>query len=306
MRYATATAFRSSLERRLLNQAQAKGVSLVRLRKLVVFDRLLARLLIAAPDRWLLKGALALDFRLGVRSRATKDLDLARPDNEAAATADFLAAQEVDLGDYFIFAIEKSGGLNPDLEAATPRYHVTAELAGRLFEDVIVDVGFGDPFPESAEILRGPELLRFAEIDPVEVPALPIEQHVAEKVHAYTRSYAGQHPSTRVKDLIDLVLIQSQMPIAAPVLRSALRSTFEARATHTLPRTLPPPPPERNIAYRRLATATRLDPSLSSGYAAAANFLDPILDGSAIAAARWSPARGSWELINPDTRSPGR
>ena len=33
-----------------------------------VFDRLLARLLVVAPNRWLLKGAVALDFRYGAKS----------------------------------------------------------------------------------------------------------------------------------------------------------------------------------------------------------------------------------------------
>jgi hypothetical protein len=31
-----------------------------------------------APDRWVLKGALALDFWLGGASRSTKDIDLGR------------------------------------------------------------------------------------------------------------------------------------------------------------------------------------------------------------------------------------
>lgn len=60
MRYTTATAFRTALEQRLLVQAEQTGVSLVLLRKLVTFERLLARLMIVAPDRWILKGAVAL------------------------------------------------------------------------------------------------------------------------------------------------------------------------------------------------------------------------------------------------------
>ena len=48
MRYATAGAFRTALERRLLAAAQETGLPVIRLRKLVVFDRLLARLLVAA------------------------------------------------------------------------------------------------------------------------------------------------------------------------------------------------------------------------------------------------------------------
>jgi len=45
MKYQTAAAFRTALERRLLEQSRDAGTSLVRLRKAVVFDRLLARLL---------------------------------------------------------------------------------------------------------------------------------------------------------------------------------------------------------------------------------------------------------------------
>ena len=105
MRYATAGAFRIALERRLLTAAQQTGLPVMRLRKLVVFDRLLAHLLVAAPDRWLLKGGLALDLRLGARARTTKDMDLARRDGEEAATADLLAAHALDLKGYLAFAL---------------------------------------------------------------------------------------------------------------------------------------------------------------------------------------------------------
>jgi hypothetical protein len=49
VRYATASAFRMALERRLLDRSRKTGASLSRLRKDVTFDRLLARLLAAAP-----------------------------------------------------------------------------------------------------------------------------------------------------------------------------------------------------------------------------------------------------------------
>jgi len=51
MRYTTATAFRAALEARLQVQARTTNRSLQRLRRVVVFDRLLARLLVVAPDR---------------------------------------------------------------------------------------------------------------------------------------------------------------------------------------------------------------------------------------------------------------
>jgi hypothetical protein len=59
--------------------------------------RFLARLAVAALGRWVLKGALALDYRVGERTRTTKDIDLVRTDNEEVAPEDLIAAQHVDL-----------------------------------------------------------------------------------------------------------------------------------------------------------------------------------------------------------------
>jgi hypothetical protein len=294
VRYTTAAAFRTALEQRLLAAARQRDIPLVRLRKLVAFERLLARLRVVAPDRWILKGAVALHLRLGARFRSTKDMDLGRWDNERAATDDFIAAQQVDLGDYFRFTVEKSAKLDELLEGTAVRYLVSSHLAGRRFEELTVDVGFGDPLVVEPERLRGPDLLSFAEIEGTEVPVLPLEQHVAEKVHAYTRGYAGGRPSTRVKDLVDLVLILSLFPFGAARLRSALDETLGARGTHPVPSALPPPPTEWRLGYRRMAAEVGMDPELSAGYQGARVFLDPILAGTVPDDARWDPARQAW------------
>ena len=294
MRYATAAAFRTALEQRLLAAARQGGIPLVRLRKLVAFERLLARLMVVAPDRWVFKGAMAFHFRLAARFRTTKDLDLGRWDDERAATDDLVAAEQVDLGDHFRFAVERTAKLDQLLEGAAVRYHVSAYLAGRRFEELTVDVGFGEPLAVEPERLRGPDLLGFAEIAPIEVPALPLEQHVAEKVHAYTRSYAGSHPSTRTKDLIDLILIPSLFPFQAGRLRSAPRATFDARGIHPLPSALPSPPPGWGPAYRKLAAEVGLLTEVSIGHHQAAAFLDPLLAGSEADDARWDPSGRTW------------
>jgi predicted nucleotidyltransferase component of viral defense system len=198
MRYATAGAFRTALERRPLATAQQTGLPVMRLRKLVVFDRLLARLLVAAPDRWLLKGGLALDLRLGARARTTKDMDLARRGSEEAATEDLLAAQALDLGDYFTFTTERTDALDALLDGAAVRYRIAAELAGRRFEDVVIDIGFGDPLAQPPDVVQGPALLDFAGIAPIAIPVVSLDQHIAEKIHAYTRTCSGGRASSRV------------------------------------------------------------------------------------------------------------
>ncbi len=294
MRYATAGAFRAALEERLRVTAEQTGVPLVRLRKLVVFDRLIARLTVAAPDQWVLKGAVALQFRLGPQFRTTRDLDLGRREGAEAAMADFVAVQSTDLGDHFSFRAERTAKLDTIMEGAFIRYHVAAELAGRRFEDMTVDVAPGDPLIGEAELLRGPDLLGFADIPAVEVPVLPLEQHIAEKLHAYTRDYGADRINTRVKDLIDVVLIGRLLTPRASLLTHALDATFRLRATHPLPHQLPPPPGAWRVAYARMAAEVGIARDMERGLQEAREFLEPVLKRSVSNNTQWDPSRRTW------------
>lgn len=278
MRYRTADAFRMALERRLRDRSRETGAALVWLRKEVAFDRLLARLVTVAPDRWVLKGALALKFRWGGAGRTTRDMDLTYRVGEQAATDDLLAAQTVDLHDFFVLAIERQEERRLAEEIDTVRHHVTAELAGRRFEEIIMDVTFSDPLRWEPDRGQGSDLLRFAGIEPVEVPLLPLEQQVAEKVHAYCRLYGQGRRTTRAKDLVDIVLATRRGDLDLGRLADALRVTFAARHDQpSPPADLPRPPGDWGPAYRRLALEVGLDPSPGAGHAEAAALLDPIL-----------------------------
>lgn len=83
MKYATANAFRTALEQRLLTTSLESGIKLAQLRKLVVFERFLARLIAVAPDRWVLKGAVALYYRVG---SADLRRDYSRPGTDVATS----------------------------------------------------------------------------------------------------------------------------------------------------------------------------------------------------------------------------
>lgn len=294
MRYASGAAFRQALETRLRAINRSQRTSLVRLRKSVAFDRLLARLVAAAPGRWVLKGGLALDFRFGAAARPTKDIDLAVQAGEEAATADLLTAAALDLGDFFSFSIERTAKLDQLLEGSAVRFHVRADLAARRFEDFVVDVGFDMPSGWEPEELVGPDLLAFAGIEPVVAPSLPLELQVAEKVHAYSRVYGGDGiGSTRVKDLVDLALIAATAGLDAARVQRAIAETFEHRSGRDVPQVLPLPPADWDVPFRRLATEVGLAYDLKDGHALAARLLDPILSGATIKG-RWDAARRVW------------
>jgi len=138
-----------------------------------------------------------------------------------------------------------------------------------------------------------PDLLAFAELKPPRVPVVPVEHHVAEKVHAFTRNYGG-HVSTRVKDLIDLVLMAVTMAFEAGRLRAAHEATFAARGSHPLPTHLPSPPSSWAGPYRQLANEVGIELELDAGHHIAARFLDPLLSGQLANSARWEPSERQW------------
>ena len=124
----TGVAFRQALEQRLLMRSHGSSTSLVRAceRQLfsIGFSRALRSPLVTAG---VLKGALAPDFRLGERTRTTKDMNLVRRDNDVAAANDLIAAQTLKLDDFFSFTIEKVGAPGEMLEGVAVRYRVPAE-----------------------------------------------------------------------------------------------------------------------------------------------------------------------------------
>jgi hypothetical protein len=78
------------------------------------------------------------------------------------------------------------------------------------------------------------------------------EQHFAEKLHALTRDY-GARPNTRIKDLVDLVLLIDSDLTAGPTVVAVARHVFTVRATHPLPVELPDPPSNWQQGYEVLA-----------------------------------------------------
>lgn len=157
----------------------------------------MARLITVSSNRWILKGGVALQMRLSEQARTTRDLDLAHKEDEEAAANDLIEAQVIDIGDFFKFTIARKQILR-EVNLLATRYRVIAELAGRQFETFTLDVGIGDIIPESVEILRGPPYFSFAGIDPIEVPALPLEHHVAEK---FTHTPAPMESTAPVQGL---------------------------------------------------------------------------------------------------------
>ncbi len=290
--YQSGAAFRRALENRLASQSAKTQMPLVRLRKLVVFDRFLARLVELAPAAWLLKGGLVLQLRLSQHARTTKDMDLLSLAARDEVPQILTRAALLDLQDWFSFAVRPDTAALPGPGHGGLRFFVTALVAGRTFESFHIDVGSGDPVIEPAEMLETPPFLAFAGIPPVKVPCYPLTQHLAEKVHAYVRPRATGE-STRVKDLVDIILVAEHMTINGLALSTALRATFTAQGAGELPPGLPTPPLSWALTFRKLAEEVGLRcTTLAEADRTARRFLDPVLSG--VAYGVWVPERQTW------------
>ena len=294
--YSSPQAFKQALEQRLRAFAKT-GAELARKRQLLVFDRVLARIVAVLGDAATLKGGLALELRLE-RARTTKDVDLRVMGSSDNILAKLQEAARRDLGDFLTFEVGPDEDhpeiQNDGMPYAGLRFRAQCKLAGKLYGQPFgVDVGFGDPILGEPEVVVAADTLAFAGIAPPRLRLYPLETHIAEKLHAYTMP--RPRPNSRVKDLPDIALLASAKSIDAKRLRDAFEQTFTFRKTHVLPSALPAPLPAWATPYAAMAREDQLAwPTLPEVTRAAQVFLDPILAGGLDAT--WKPEDWRWQL----------
>lgn len=248
----------------------------------------------------MVKGGVALILRVGDDARTTKDLDLARYNYLDAANDDIMALESTDLNDYFSFSVSQMPPLDLLNQGVVARFRIQAQVDGRRFEHVSIDVGFDSTLEHKPDHLTHRSMLEFAGPPAVEIPAVPLERHLAEKLHAYTRTYAGTRVNTRVRDIIDIILIGSAADIRAGRFRKAIASTFVDRSVQPVPTRLPLPQSSWYSQYQQLAAAVSIDQDLRVAHTRAAAFLDPILQGTADDRDIWDAEAWAWRHVDHD------
>jgi predicted nucleotidyltransferase component of viral defense system len=248
-KYKTSQNFRTAIQEKLKLISRKEGVDIMRLYRQVGYTHFLARLFKDKTVPWVLKGGHALELRLQ-ESRATKDIDLALKETSflrGSASEKIDAIKEaliersrIDLGDYFDFLIT---GPKMELDAAPyggARFQIEALIDGKRFTIFDLDIGIGDVWIEPHDELELKNYLDFTGFETPKIGVINIEQHFAEKIHAYT--LPRQSENSRVKDLVDLYLIVKNEKLNPELLKQCLRDTFSRRDTHDFPVELKAPP----------------------------------------------------------------
>ncbi len=298
--YGSPVAFRRALTDKLRDLAEDSRWSLPQLQRQIAYDRLLERLYLM-DDGWIVKGAAALLAR-DLAVRETVDVDVYRSATLQQAETDLRAAANRDIGDWFRFEIGRSrpvsaGGTGLRLPVtvfigATEWCRFRVDLVG----SEIRITGQPDQVPPIARIT-------IPDIEQHGYRAYPLVDHIADKVAAMLQSYgAGRVPSTRYKDLVDLVAIVSQATVEAEAQRLAVQSEADRRGI-TLPKIFSAPDRELwEKGYAAEARRTLLDTALTldDALAVVTPFLNPLLDGAAVGT--WDPKSCRWTTTLPDIR----
>jgi len=289
--YGSPAAFRRALTDALREVARTSRWSLSQLQRQMAYDRFLERLYLV--DRgWVVKGATALLAR-GIGVRATVDIDMYRDRALVEADTELRKAATGDIGDWFRFEL---GPSRPVTEGGGVRIPATAYVGTTAWAAFHIDL-VGSDLTMTGEPEDVPPLA------PVPIPdvvqhgyrAYPLTDHIADKFAAILQRYGdAQMPSTRYRDLVDLVAIVTAASVAADPQAIALASEARRRGIR-LPSSFGVPDRELWVrgyaaeAERSLLPAAR---TLETALALVRPFVDPLLDGSA--AGSWDPEQSRW------------
>ena len=220
------------LQRRLAEHAKATGVPIERMYKrfshALICDVLARAVQQGAIPMFFVKGGVALDLRMGIAARATKDLDIGIPSAPDKMLESLNAALEVGAGDYTYRVRDQRS-----LPNGTVRCDVSISFCGRSLVNADVDLspaGAGS----KTEIIVATEFVELG-VEPIRVPCLSLPQQVAQKIHAATEPQHDGRRNDRHRDVVDIVLLDEQGWIDDAKVRLECERTFAERGTHEWP-----------------------------------------------------------------------
>ncbi len=233
---------RVALERWINQKAQDDGIAANRLRRAVSFmvlSAVLARFIDeeGAP-LFLLKGGVAMELRLGMRARASKDYDTAFRD-ELARLGEVIGEASVHVhGDFHLTA----GAIEPIGPTGAVRIPIRIAYARYDWGSLDLEVSAAEGASGDATTIEyaspAPALSDFGLPEGERVALFPLPYQVAQKAHACTE-VRPDRDNDRFRDLVDLVLLEELIADAdLPAVRAACEEVFALRARQSWPPTI--------------------------------------------------------------------
>ncbi len=234
--------------------ASTKSLPPERLRRTLAFELLTAAMTRDSDPTLVIKGGFALELRLGLRARATQDIDAML---RAGGSVEEIDAHVREL----LAPTLLDGAISFEVRSARPigttgavRFDIRVKWKQRSFAKVKLEVSDTEGSAgEAWDAVPGPDIAAQFAVDlggGVTVPCLPLRYQIAQKIHAVTDDHEA---NDRFRDLIDLLLLDDvHGQNNDHILRDTCLEIFTLRDRHEWPPTVTGRP-GWEAGYRSLA-----------------------------------------------------
>jgi hypothetical protein len=188
--------------------------------------------------RFTIEGAVALEMRLPLKTRATGDIDLV---SDALGDAEPIGAPRSALeGGNQGFSFRRKGEPHV-MPNESVRVQVAPDYRGRSWGTVQVDLSPEEGDGTEVEMVEPLDLDPFGLDTPDVLPCISLRYHIARKIHAMTEPPLNEAtPNERFRDL-GVLLPMRELITDLRGVRAACVDVFTRRAKHEWPPMLDPP-----------------------------------------------------------------
>ncbi len=258
-------------------------------------DRFLCRVFAGGNGTFVLKGGSGLLARIP-DARATRDLDFAT--SKRASAAEALAEMErvsaIDLGDWCRFVLTKyEESMDENGYSRLLKLRFATFVGDEEKDPVLIDLSLDCTTTLPPERVTPANRIKIAGVDECDYLMYPLADQLADKLCGIMELQPGGFPSSRMKDLADVVTYATHEAFSKRELRLAIECECAKRSMDVPARFAAPDTWKGRFASFSKDKLPRELASFDAASGVAARFFDGAL-GSDEGEKSWNPEKGSW------------
>ena len=255
-------------------------------------DRFLCRVFLNGNRDYVLKGGSGMLARIP-DARATRDIDfgLLAPMDSGDAIEELSRLASADLGDFCRFELTKiEESLDENGYSRLLKLRFASFVGAEEKDPVLIDLSLGCQPVGTPIVVEPSNRVTIPGVQTSPYLLYPLEDQLADKLCAIMELQPGGYPSSRMKDLLDVLLIEKTQTIDSTLLSLAI-TTECGRRIMEVPESFCAPDHWAG-GFSRFAKTNGMDISFDEACDSAHKLFDPILRREATG--KWLPDKQRW------------
>ena len=266
-------------------------------------DRFLCRVFSNPDGRFILKGGSGLLARIP-DGRVTRDIDFATASRESSedALAALVELAGRDMGDFLSFKLDKwSESLDDNGYSRLLKLRFQTFLGHEEKDPILIDLSLDCDITQPADRIAPANRVRVEGLESCDYLVYPLPYQLADKLCAIMETQPGGWPSSRMKDLVDVVYYAMNVTLALKDLARAIECECRKRGMDVPPRFEAPAAWAGSFAaFAKKSGLPEEHASFATATSLASAFFDPALGGTlARENSFWDSDSLRWERKQP-------